>query len=169
MSCLYPQLETTKKDLKRKFFNILTKEIEFMTNHYDAIVVGCGPTGAIASLLPNEGLSVAIIEKNLHVYPHSKAIALNGFSMALIKKLLKDLWNEFEYTTAIEVGYVLNKDKMQEPFGKMQPPVIDGKILDLDHYGFLNFFNQPQLERLLGKNNSTQNIKTYYNYNTLVM
>ena len=142
-----------------------------MTNHYDAIVVGCGPTGAIASLLlANEGLSVAIIEKNLHAYPHPRAIALNGFSMALIKKLLKDLWNEFEYTTAIEVGYVLSKDKMQEPFGKMQPPVIDGKILDLDHYGFLNFFNQPQLERLLRKKiKGTQNIKTYYNYNTLVM
>ena len=142
-----------------------------MTNHYDAIVVGCGPTGAIASLLlANEGLSVAIIEKNLHVYPHPRAIALNGFSMALIKKLLEDLWNEFEYTTAIEVGYVLSKDKMQEPFGKMQPPVIDGKILDLDHYGFLNFFNQPQLERLLRKKiTGTQNIKTYYNYNTLVM
>ena len=92
-----------------------------------------------------------IVEQHQNVYPHPRAIALNGFSMGLIKELLQDLWSEFEYTTAVEVGYVLSKDKMNEPFGKMQPPIIEGKILDLDHYGFLNWFNQPQLERLLRK------------------
>ena len=142
-----------------------------MGKHFDIIVVGCGPTGAIASLLlAQKGLQVAIVEQHQNVYPHPRAIALNGFSMGLIKELLQDLWSEFEYTTAVEVGYVLSKDKMNEPFGKMQPPIIEGKILDLDHYGFLNWFNQPQLERLLRKKiESTKNIQTYFNYTTLVM
>ena len=74
--------------------------------------------------------------------------------MALIKKLLKDLWNEFEYTTAIEVGYVLSKDKMQEPFGKMQPPVIDGKILDLDHYGFSKLFQSTAIRKIIKEKNN---------------
>ena len=142
-----------------------------MAKHFDIIVVGCGPTGAIASLLlAQKGLQVAIVEQHQNVYPHPRAIALNGFSMGLIKELLQDLWEEFEFTTAVEVGYVLSKDKMDEPFGKMQPPIIEGKILDLDHYGFLNWFNQPQLERLLRKKiESTKNIQTYYNYSTLIM
>ena len=142
-----------------------------MAKHFDIIVVGCGPTGAIASLLlAQKGLQVAIVEQHQNVYPHPRAIALNGFSMGLIKELLQDLWEEFEFTTAVEVGYVLSKDKMDEPFGKMQPPIIEGKILDLDHYGFLNWFNQPQLERLLRKKiESTKNIQTYFNYSTLIM
>ena len=35
-----------------------------MDNEYDAIVMGCGPTGAIASiLLANKGFKVAVVEK----------------------------------------------------------------------------------------------------------
>ena len=82
-----------------------------MAKHFDIIVVGCGPTGAIASLLlAQKGLQVAIVEQHQNVYPHPRAIALNGFSMGLIKELLQDLWGVFEFTTAVEVGYVLSKD-----------------------------------------------------------
>ena len=121
-----------------------------MLKNYDIVIVGGGPTGSIASLLLAEkGLKIALIERNSQPYPHPRAIALNGYSLSIIKHLLDDQWENFDFTTAVEVGYVLSKDKMDEPFGKMQPPVIDGKVLDLDNYGFLNWFNQPQLEALL--------------------
>ena len=88
--------------------------------------------------MAEKGLKIALIERNSQPYPHPRAIALNGYSLSIIKHLLDDQWENFEFTTAVEVGYVLSKDKMDEPFGKMQPPVIDGKVLDLDNYGFLN-------------------------------
>ena len=53
-----------------------------MENNFDIIIVGCGPTGAIASLtLSNMGLKVAVIEKNAKPYPLPRAIALNGLSL----------------------------------------------------------------------------------------
>ena len=59
---------------------------------------------------------------------------------------------------------------MDEPFGKMQPPVIEGEILDLDHYGFINWFNQPQLERLLrGKIEDDGGIEALYGHEALVL
>jgi len=142
-----------------------------MLKNYDIVIVGGGPTGSIASLLLAEkGLKIALIERNSQPYPHPRAIALNGYSLSIIKHLLDDQWENFEFTTAVEVGYVLSKDKMDEPFGKMQPPVIDGKVLDLDNYGFLNWFNQPQLEGLLRlKMESNSNIDCYYNHSAIVM
>ena len=142
-----------------------------MENNFDIIIVGCGPTGAIASLtLSNMGLKVAVIEKNAKPYPLPRAIALNGFSMNIIKDILEEKWAEFNYTPAVEVGYVLSKEKMDEPFGKMQPPLIHNKLLDLDDYGFLNFFNQPQLEELLRiKITEKDNITTFFNHSALVM
>ena len=142
-----------------------------MLKNYDIVIVGGGPTGSIASLLLAEkGLKIALIERNSQPYPHPRAIALNGYSLSIIKHLLDDQWENFEFTTAVEVGYVLSKDKMDEPFGKMQPPVIDGKVLDLDNYGFLNWFNQPQLEGLLRlKMENNSNIDCYYNHSAIVM
>ena len=142
-----------------------------MLKNYDIVIVGGGPTGSIASLLLAEkGLKIALIERNSQPYPHPRAIALNGYSLSIIKHLLDDQWENFEFTTAVEVGYVLSKDKMDEPFGKMQPPVIEGKVLDLDNYGFLNWFNQPQLEGLLRlKMESNSNIDCYYNHSAIVM
>ena len=106
-----------------------------MDKDYDAIVMGCGPTGAIASiLLANKGFKVAVVEKSAKPYPYPRAIALNEFTMDLLKNLLGELWEKFNFTTAVEVGYVLSKEKINEPFGLMQPPEIEGKILDLDNF-----------------------------------
>ncbi len=137
----------------------------------DVIIVGGGPIGSIASLLlSKKGLSVCLIEKNASPYPFPRGIALNGFTMGVIEELLGEKWPDFDYTTAIEVGYVLGKDRMNEPFGKMQPPVIDGEILDLDHYGFINWFNQPQLERLLrAKIEDDGGIEALYGHEALVL
>ena len=42
-----------------------------MDNEYDAIVMGCGPTGANASiLLANKGFKVAVVEKSAKPYPY---------------------------------------------------------------------------------------------------
>ena len=139
-----------------------------MSKSFDAIIVGSGPVGSIASLLLAErNFNVAIVEKNKHPYPHPRAVGLNGYSLSLIEILLGKLWKDFKFTSAIEVGYMLDKNKMSKPFGVMQPPEINGRLLDFDKYGFLNWFNQPNLEDLLRKKiKQSKNIKTFYNFVT---
>ena len=49
------------------------------TNTYDVIIIGCGPVGALCSLLLGSyGLSVLILEKDgKHVFPAPRAVALD--------------------------------------------------------------------------------------------
>ena len=100
----------------------LSSEYEFiwdrnMSKSFDAIIVGSGPVGSIASLLLAErNFNVAIVEKNKHPYPHPRAVGLNGYSLSLIEILLGKLWKDFKFTSAIEVGYMLDKNKMSKPF-----------------------------------------------------
>ena len=142
-----------------------------MSHNYDVILNGCGPVGGIASLLlANRGFKVAVIDLNKSPYPFPRAVGLNGYSMSIIENVLKDSWKEFQFTSAVEVGYVMGITKMDKPFGKMEPPIIEGKVLDLDKYGFLNWFNQPQLEKLLRiQIKKNKNISTYFGTESLVL
>ena len=142
-----------------------------MSHNYDVILNGCGPVGGIASLLlATRGFKVAVIDLNKSPYPHPRAVGLNGYSMSIIETVLKDSWKEFQFTSAVEVGYVMGITKMDKPFGKMEPPIIEGKVLDLDKYGFLNWFNQPQLEKLLRiQIKKNKNITTYFGTESLVL
>lgn len=46
--------------------------------HYDAVISGCGPTGAVlANLLAAQGLSVCVIERYAEVYDKPRAIVLD--------------------------------------------------------------------------------------------
>ena len=52
----------------------------------------------------------------------------------------------------------------------MQPPEIDGKVLDLDNFGFINWIYSPQLEELLReKIKSNENITTFYDHSGLIL
>ena len=142
-----------------------------MSHNYDVRLNGCGPVGGIASLLlGTRGFKVAVIDLNKSPYPHPRAVGLNGYSMSIIETVLKDSWKEFQFTSAVEVGYVMGVTQMDKPFGKMEPPIIEGKVLDLDKYGFLNWFNQPQLEKLLRiQIKKNKNITTYFGTESLVL
>ncbi len=142
-----------------------------MKSEFDIIIVGAGPVGAIAALLlARKGFQVAVVEQNAVPYPFPRAIALNGFTMSIVEELLGSRWQQFHYTPAIHVSYALSKEQLHEPFGLMQPPVIDDKILDLDHYGFINWFNQPQLEALLRETiDDSANITTFFNHGALIL
>ena len=97
-----------------------------MSHNYDVILNGCGPVGGIASLLlATRGFKVAVIDLNKSPYPHPRAVGLNGYSMSIIETVLKDSWKEFQFTSAVEVGYVMGITKMDKPFGKMEPPIIE--------------------------------------------
>ena len=53
-----------------------------MKKNFDCIVIGYGPVGALLSIfLSKLGLSVAVIDKNLDVYPLPRAI---HFDLSLI-------------------------------------------------------------------------------------
>ena len=48
-----------------------------MDYEYDAIVMGCGPTGAIASiLLANKGFKVAVVEKTIGTVTPDKSTVM---------------------------------------------------------------------------------------------
>ena len=107
-----------------------------MSHSYDVILNGCGPVGGIASLLlANRGFKVAVIDLNKSPYPHPRAVGLNGYSMSIIETVLKDSWKEFQFTSAVEVGYVMGITKMDNPFdGKHIAYPEDLGSADQSHY-----------------------------------
>ena len=58
-----------------------------MKKNFDCIVIGYGPVGALLSIfLSKLGLSVAVIDKNLDVYPLPRAIPVSYTHLTLPTK-----------------------------------------------------------------------------------
>ena len=133
-----------------------------MIKQYDAIISGCGPVGGIAAcFLADQGLKVAVVEQNLHVYPYPRAINLDFFSMTFLKKLLGEQFQEIKFSLWEEAGYFLDKHKLDEPFGFLS---VENK----GDIGIGNFFYQPELETAIRNKIKTQaNIEIFYNHTTL--
>jgi len=133
-----------------------------MIKQYDAIISGCGPVGGIAAcFLAEQGLHVAVVEQNQHVYPYPRAISLDFFSVTFLKNLLGEGFKEITFSLWEEAGYFLDKNKLNEPLGLLQ---VDNK----GTIGIGNFFYQPELENVIRKKvKSNAHIDTFFNYSAL--
>lgn len=108
------------------------------------VVVGGGPTGITAAiLLAQHGLPVVVLERHLDVYPHPRAVHLDD-----------------------EVHRILQQVGVGADFTRISRPGSGLRVLDRDHgvlaefhrpttgphgYPRANMFDQPDLERLLGR------------------
>lgn len=108
--------------------------------HYDAIVVGGGPVGSIASLhLARSGMRVALIEEFEHPYPYPRAVMFDAYSCAVLAEILGDDFGRISLKRTPRAGYYLDKDNLDEPFAQTALEVGDTR----------NWFVQPQFEEVL--------------------
>ena len=108
--------------------------------HYDAIVVGGGPVGSIASLhLARAGKTVALVEEFEHPYPYPRAVMFDAYSCAILAEILGDHFSRISLKRTPRAGYYLDKDNLDEPFAQTTLEVGDTR----------NWFVQPQVEDIL--------------------
>ena len=133
-----------------------------MIKQYDVIISGCGPVGGIAAcFLAEQGLKVAVVEQNQHVYPYPRAINLDFFSVTFLKKLLGAQFQEIKFSPWEEAGYFLDKHRLDEPLGFLS---VENK----GDIGIGNFFYQPELESAIRKKvESRTNIDAFFNFSAL--
>lgn len=126
---------------------------------YDAVIVGCGPVGALASLhLARSGMRVAVVEQHPNVYPYPRAVMLDAYSVAILDEVLGGDFDRVTRNPTPGAGYFLSKDELDRPFA----------WTDLDIGDRRSWFVQPQLEAVLrdviGRN---ELIETFYGWNAL--
>lgn len=115
----------------------------------DVLVIGCGPTGAVLSLLLAKcGLTVTVLEKDEEVFPVPRATHVD-----------EETLRNFQAT-----GLMAELAKHTEPFGFMEMVTASGKRLfeeeiiqpESEHgYTGSRFFDQPAFEKVLRKGLST--------------
>ncbi|WP_419864927.1 FAD-dependent monooxygenase [Candidatus Poriferisodalis sp.] len=107
---------------------------------YDAIVVGGGPVGCIASLhLARSGMEVALIEEHEHPYPYPRAVMFDAYSCAILEEILGAEFDRISLKRTPGAGYYLDQDKLDQPFAYTALEVGDTR----------NWFVQPQVEAVL--------------------
>ena len=113
-----------------------------MRDKVDVAVIGGGPVGiAGALLLARYGLSIAVFEKEESVYPHPRAVHLDGDAVRLLRVL--GIWNALAPGTEHVAGMTFRGARGQTLFTL---PTASGPDPSAEHG---TVFWQPALERLL--------------------
>lgn len=125
---------------------------------HDVLIVGGGPVGSVAALmLAEQGMRVALVEQSRQIYPYARAVSLDPFSLETVKRLLGDRIARFPHTAVNRIYYVLNKERLTEPFAMA--------AIDDPHLSLVNWFEQPILETLLReKIQETPEIDAFYGH-----
>ena len=85
-----------------------------MGDCYDVAIIGCGPTGAVAScLLGQAGLSVYVCDRSTEVYDKPRALALDHEIMRIFQQL----------------GLVDEIEPWVEPFTPSEYFGVDGQLI----------------------------------------
>ncbi|MEM7374904.1 MAG: FAD-dependent monooxygenase [Bacteroidota bacterium] len=134
-----------------------------MKQQFDVLVVGCGPVGGMAACyLAQQGLTVAVIERNEHGYPYPRAVNLDFFTLTVLQELLGEEINKIDISPWEEAYYFLDKNNLNAPFA-------DAHFSPVSELGAPNnFIYQPKVEEVL-RNQVDQhpNITTFFNHGAM--
>ncbi len=118
-----------------------------MKKNFDCIVIGYGPVGALLSIfLSKLGLSVAVIDKNLDVYPLPRAIHFDEEVMRIFQMVnLSEQISNISRIGTKGMHFVDEEDNIL---------MVRKGSDSIGEFGWQKswYFHQPQLERLLRSN-----------------
>ena len=133
-----------------------------MKKNFDCIVIGYGPVGALLSIfLSKVGLSVAVIDKNLDIYPLPRAIHFDEEVMRIFQMVnLSEQISKISRIGTKGMHFVDNEDNI----------LMVRKGSDaIGELGWQKswYFHQPQLEKLLRDNaEKEKNFVSFLGYET---
>ena len=133
-----------------------------MKKNFDCIIIGYGPVGALLSIfLSKLGLSVAVIDKNLDIYPLPRAIHFDEEVMRIFQMVnLSDQISKISRIGTKGMHFVDNEDNIL---------MVRKGSDDIGELGWQKswYFHQPQLEKLLRKNaEKEKKIVSFLGYET---
>ena len=133
-----------------------------MAQNYDVIIVGCGPVGGMAACyLAQQGLKIAVIEQNQHVYPYPRALNLDFFTMTLLNDLLGADMKKVSVSPWEEAFYALDKNNLDEPFA-------DAHFSTITDFAPNNFIYQPEVEDILRRKFQVYgNADSFFNHSAM--
>ena len=133
-----------------------------MKKNFDCIVIGYGPVGALLSIfLSKLGLSVAVIDKNLDIYPLPRAIHFDDEVMRIFQMVkLSEQITKISRIGTKGMHFVDNEDNI------LMVRKGSDTIGDLGWQKSW-YFHQPQLEELLRENaEKEKNFVSFLGYET---
>ena len=133
-----------------------------MKKNFDCIVIGYGPVGALLSIfLSKLGLSVAVIDKNLDIYPLPRAIHFDDEVMRIFQMVnLSEQITKISRIGTKGMHFVDNEDNI------LMVRKGSDAIGDLGWQKSW-YFHQPQLEELLRDNaEKEKNFVSFLGYET---